>query len=340
MGGGQRAPRAARRAGPPGAAPGSGSPGPARPAPRRPASGPPVVPGRRRRCPAGRGQAAAGAARRAASASVRAELAALRASASAIPGPSASSSAGSAWCRTRTRAYEGSRLCGSSQGSSRCARQASRRVARRQRRATGGGSGRGGRACPPGPARQSRGPARAARSRPGRPGCGRAAPPRPRSAAPPVPARCTGRCAPRLPGRRPRAASHGHPGLPHRVEPEGEQGRHDPGRLGRRAFLQPVVHGHAAAAQPQPGCLMGQRGRQGQRIRAPRAGGQHQVPGLQVAEAAPDAGPRLGYRGVRAHGRSAARGQRASAAHPVEPQLRVGRTRPWSAGSAATSTPC
>ena len=123
-------------------------------------------------------------------------------------------------------------------------------------------------------------------------------------------------------GHRPRGG-HRHPDRPHRIEPEGEQIRLNPGRLGRRAVLQAVVNGHAAATQPQPGRLMGQGGGQGQRIRAARAGGQDQVPGLQVAEAAPDAGPRLGYRGMRAHGRSAARGQRASAAHPVQPQFRV-----------------
>ncbi len=61
---------------------------------------------------------------------------------------------------------------------------------------------------------------------------------------------------------------HGHPDLPHRVEAQGAQARRDPVRLGRRALLQAVVHGHAAAAQPQPGCLVGQGGGQGQRIGA------------------------------------------------------------------------
>ena len=134
-----------------------------------------------------------------------ASWAALRASASAIPGPRASSSAGSAWCRTRTAHRRGHGYAG---------RPTAQAAAPGRPhagwpgpgRASDGGSGHAGRASPPGPARQNRGPARAARSRPDRPGCGRAVPPRPRSAAPPVPARCTGRCAPRLPGHRRRAA--------------------------------------------------------------------------------------------------------------------------------------
>ena len=52
------------------------------------------------------------------------------------------------------------------------------------------------------------------------------------------------------------AGRHGHPDLPHWVEPEGEQRRLDPGRLRRRAGLQAVVYGHSAAAQPEPRCLV------------------------------------------------------------------------------------
>ncbi len=50
---------------------------------------------------------------------------------------------------------------------------------------------------------------------------------------------------------------HGHPDLPHWVEPQGEQRRLDPGGLRRRSVLQAMVYGHGAAAQPQPGCLVG-----------------------------------------------------------------------------------
>jgi len=124
----------------------------------------------------------------------------------------------------------------------------------------------------------------------------------------------------RAPG--PREPVHGHPDLADGVQAEGAQARRDAVRLVTGAVLEAVVHGHAATAQPQPWCLMGQGGRQGQRVGAARAGSQDEVPRLQVTQAAPDTGPGLGYRRVRAHRRSAACGQRASAAHPVEPQLR------------------
>jgi len=98
-----------------------------------------------------------------------------------------------------------------------------------------------------------------------------------------------------------RPRGHRHADLVYRVEAQlAEQGGHPAGPLGRPG-LQPVVHGHPAAAQAEPGRFVGQRGGQRQRVGAARAGGQHQVSRRQVGQAPPDAAPRLGYRRMRAH---------------------------------------